>query len=184
MPGIPNVKPARMSLTSMNTGQTMKAQFNPTEFEESLEAHWGKLAVLGLSHMPQQYQYTDNHAFSIELAFRAYDGPHNKQQQILAMRRFLFSLMYSSRGNVGADSSEGAGGAPTRVLFVWPTLVSLTATIKKIKIKHSLFSPAATPTQFAATVDLEEIRDVRLYAEDVLQMGTQRSGEQNQIEFD
>lgn len=167
-------KPARMSLTNLATATGIEAQFNPTELEESLAVNWNRLAVLGLSHKPKQYQQTDNHEFEFELAFRAWDDTGNRLDDIALSRRFLLSLCYSSRASAGSGVS---GGAPPRVLFVWPKLVSLTATINKIRIKHSAFNKEGDPIHFAAKIELDEIRDARLYSEDVYLNGTIRSSQ-------
>jgi len=170
--------PDRMSLMNLNTAVSVEAQFNPTELDEDLEVHWNRLAVLGLSHMPLQYQQTGNQTFSFELAFRAFDDRGNRLGDIHYARRFLLSLCYSSRNSPATI----VGGSPPRVLFVWPSslaqgFVSLTCVISKLHGKHTLFNRKGDPVHFGFKVDVEEVRDFRIYSEDVLSMGTARSGQ-------
>jgi hypothetical protein len=171
--------PDRMSLMNTSTAVSVEAQFNPTQLDEDLAVNWNKLAVLGLSHMPLQYQQTDNHAMSFELAFRAWDkNPTSRLADIHYKRRFLLSLCYPSRNS----PATVVGGAPPRVLFVWPSslaggFVSLTSVIKKLHLSHTFFNRKGDSVHFSCKVDLEEIRDFRLYSEDVLTMGTARSGQ-------
>lgn len=172
--------PARMTIMNIVTGAALDfdalhgAQFNPTELDEDLTVNWNKLAVLGLSHMPLQYQQTDNHALSVDLAFRAFDDTgKNRLADVQRARRFLLSLCYSSQGS----PATVIGGAPPRVLFVWPTLIELVCVVKKLHFHHTLFNTQGAPVHFSCKVDLEEIRDVRLYSEQVRDMGTQRSGQ-------
>jgi hypothetical protein len=169
------IDPARMSLSNLSTSQsviqTLEAQFNPTQLRETIVVNYARLAVLGLSHKPLQYQNTDNHTFPIELAFRAYDAKGNRLDDNKAARRFLMSLCYPRRG-----SSTVTGGAPPRLLFVWPGLMSLVAVITKLEFEHTLFNFLGDPVHSSAKIDLEEIRDVRLFSEDVLAQGTLRSG--------
>lgn len=167
-----NFTPERMSLANVATGQTLDVQFNPTEFDESLDVNWNRLAILGLSHMPLQYLQTGNQGFSFELALRAWDKNGNQMPNIMSARNFLLSLCYPSR-----TSQDIKGGAPPRVLFVWPGLVSIISVISRLKAKYTLFNKQGQPVHFSYTVDIEEIRDVRLYSEDVLAQGTQRSGQ-------
>jgi hypothetical protein len=162
--------PARMSLANISTGESIDAQFNPTELEEALEVNWARQVVPGLSHQPLQYVHTGNDKFTLELYFDALD-PTTDLAHIQHARRFLQSLCYARRG-----AQSLVGGAPPRVLFVWPTVVSLTTVITALSFKYSRFNLAGTPIQFTTKVTLEEIRDVRLVAEDVLANGTQRSG--------
>jgi len=167
--------PTRMSIVDLSRPASkenvLTAQFNPTELEEALSVNWNKLPVLGLSHMPLQYQQTDNHGFSFELAFRALDDTGNKLDSIAHARRFLLSLCYSQRGT----NQSLATGAPPRVLFYWPQLAALTCVIRKLSIKHTQFNRLGAPVVTAVKVTIEEIRDFRLYAGDVLADGTIRS---------
>jgi hypothetical protein len=162
--------PARMSIANVSTGDSVEAQFNPTEFEEALEVNWARQTVPGLSHQPMQYVNTGNKKFTLELNFEAQDSTTDLAQ-IHHARRFLESLCYARRG-----AADVASGGPPRALFVWPNIVSLTCVITSLSFKHSRFNVAGTPVQFTAKLGLEEIRDVRLFSEDVLANGTQRSG--------
>ena len=162
--------PARMSIANISTGDSIEAQFNPTELEEALEVNWARQTVPGLSHQPLQFVNTGNTKFTLELNFEAQD-PTADLAQLLRARRFLQSLCYPRRG-----AGDVISGGPPRALFVWPTVISLTCVITSLAFKYSRFNLAGTPVQFTAKLGLEEIRDVRLLSEDVLASGTQRSG--------
>jgi hypothetical protein len=162
--------PARMSIANVSSGESIDAQFNPTELDEALEVNWARQTVPGLSHQPLQFVNTGNTRFTLDLQFEAQD-PTSDVDQILRARQFLQSLCYPRRG-----AADVIGGGPPRALFVWPTFVSLTCVIASLSFKYSRFNLAGTPVQFTAKVALEEIRDVRLLSEDVLASGTQRSG--------
>jgi hypothetical protein len=162
--------PARMSIANVSSGDSIEAQFNPTEFEEALEVNWARQTVPGLSHQPLQFVNTGNTKFTLELNFEAQD-PTTELAQIHHARRFLQSMCYPRRG-----AGDVTGGGPPRALFVWPNVVSLTCVVNALSFKYSRFNLDGTPVQFTAKLTLEEIRDVRLVSEDVLASGTQRSG--------
>ncbi len=149
---------------------TLQAQFNPTELAETIAVNWNKLAVLGFSHMPQQYQNTDNHGFSFELTFHAMDGSGRRLDDLVRARKFLLALCYASKNTRGSPAT----GAPPRVMFFWPNLVSLTCILKKLAFKHTMFNVQGSPVITAVKIDIEEIRDQRLYADEVLLRGTRR----------
>src|SRR4051794_18296147 len=90
-------RPARMSLANLSTGESIDAQFNPSDLEESLEVNWARLVVPGLSHQPLQYVHTGNDKFTPELYFDAHD-PTTDLERIQHVRRFLQSLCYPRRG--------------------------------------------------------------------------------------
>jgi hypothetical protein len=163
-------RPARMSIANVATGESVEAQFNPTDFEEALEVNWARQTVPGLSHQPLQFVNTGNAKFTLELNFEVQD-PTSDIDQIHLARRFLQSLCYPRRG-----AEDVVGGGPPRALFVWPGVISLTCVVTALSFKYGRFNVEGTPVQFMAKVTLEEIRDVRLISEDVLADGTQRSG--------
>ena len=162
-------RPARMSIANVSSGESVEAQFNPTEFEEALDVNWTRQTVPGLSHQPLQFVNTNNAKFTLELNFEVLDDTTDIDQ-IHYSRRFLQSLCYPQQG-----AEDIAGGGPPRVLFVWPNVVSLTCVITSLSFKYGRFNVDGMPIQFTSKVALEEIRDVRLLSEDVLSNGTQRS---------
>ena len=162
-------RPARMSIANLATGESVEAQFNPTQLEEALEVNWARQTVPGLSREPLQFVSTGNTKFQMELNFEALE-PGADLDQLLRSRRFLLSLCYPPAG-----SQDVASGGPPRALFVWPGIVSLTCVIASVSFKYTRFNVAGTPTQFTARIGLEEITDIRLTSEDVLADGTQRS---------
>jgi hypothetical protein len=162
--------PARMSIANVSTGDSIEAQFNPTEFEEVIEVNWARQTVPGLSHQPLQFVNTGNTKFTLELNFEAQDAT-TSLDGIHYSRRFLQSLCYPRRG-----AEDVVGGGPPRALFVWPSVISLTCVVTALSFKYGRFNLNGAPIQFTAKVTLEEIRDVRLLSEDVLADGTQRSG--------
>jgi hypothetical protein len=163
------VLPQRMYFVDLRTAETMEALFNPSELEESLEVLYNELGVPGLSHSPLQYSGTGNHKFGFEL-YAVGDGA-TQRAQIEDFRRFLLSLCYPA---AAADSV--LTGAPPRVLFVWPELVSLQARILGVTFKHQRFALDGGTTRYVATLKVSEIRDARLTSEDVRRLGTMRSG--------
>jgi hypothetical protein len=143
--------------------------FTPVELVESVAVKWAKLAVVGMSHETLQYGNTSNYALDgLEFFFRG--TTPEEVDAIHEGRKFLLSLAYAPEGAEGLRD-----GAPPRILFFWPQVVSLTCVLGKIRISHSKFNREGRTTIFRARFDLEEARDVRLTMEQVRAQGTQRS---------
>lgn len=163
-------RPPKMYVQDLATLERVDAQFNPTKLERMISVEWAKLTIPGLSHRPLQYNFTDNSKTQIELVYDA-QLPGCTVPQLLHTANFFESICYTKRG-----AQNVAGGQPSRVLFKWPTLLSLTCVVAGgLKISYERFNKEATPTYLRLTVPLEEIRDVRLFSEDVLASGGQRS---------
>ncbi len=167
--------PPRVTLGALATGKTMSAQYNPETLEEDLAAVYQKVKVQGLSHQVQQYEHTECWAASFDLAFDALSVGESRglSADIRDSRNFLQSLLYPTRG-----AGSAAANAPTRVMFVWPGMVSLTCVVLTEKFKHKRFSWAGvdlSSTWYVCSMKVDEIRDTRLFADEVAARGTLRS---------
>jgi hypothetical protein len=161
------VPPAKMTLVNLITGEPLEVQFNPEELGEEVSANWTKVSIPGLGHQLLQFVNTNNHTFSLDLFF---DGEGAEQLARLDdARRYLLSLTYP----VGSAGDVATGGPP-RVLFVWPNLVSFSAQVTKVSMKHQRFTKNLASSRFLAAIEVEEVRDGRLTSEEVRAYGTQR----------
>lgn len=162
-------KPDRVTLTNVETGDFISAQFNPEEIKEKLVVNYKNLEILGLSHQPKQYQNTSNLGLSFELGFdtMSLDGGGDTARR---SRLWLHSVCYPMRG-----AQDTIGGAPPRVLFSWPNLFSLTTVVIGLDFTHKRFATSMKNIIFSCTVQIDEARTTRLTCEDVLSMGTLRS---------
>lgn len=164
-------KAPAMTLVNMVTGDARTAQFNPAEFTESINVNYAKLQVPGLSHTRKHYINTDDVKFDLELFYHCLDGSGPEGlNAILEDRKFLYALTHPWR----SDSIK-RGGAP-RVLFIWPTFISLSCVITSLSFTYTMFNKQGRPVAYKAKIGLEEIRDVFVSMEDILTLGTQRVG--------
>ncbi len=167
----------RMYIQDLKTLEVLTAQFNPAKLDEVLAVDWTRLVVPGLSHRRHQYNYTDNHKFTFELIFNALEA--GNVTDMAEARKFLLSICYSKRGAQNVNEGEAS-----RVLFVWPNLCSMTCIVTNVKISHTSFNLNGEPTFYTASLSIEEIRDTRLFSEDVRNDGTQRSSAANRTNND
>lgn len=164
------ISPVRMRLTNLAANTTLSAQFNPTQFEESLGANYAKLSVPGLSHQVLQYSYTENVTYSLELFNNAIGGGPDGWQRIMDARTFLYAAVHPQADVSGIRKA----GAP-RILFTWPEMISLTCVITKLAFSYTQFDYMGRPMAYTAKVDLEEVRDSFVSMTDIYAAGTQRS---------
>jgi hypothetical protein len=162
---------ARASFTKLDVGGPkdqahVEVQFNPTEFQRSMEVEYARQTVPGLPHKVLQYISTTNSVFEMELYFQAHD-----QDQMLtniASRNFLESLCYPRGAGKMIDA------APPRVLFMWPRFVTMTCVVTAMTDSYTMFTQLGRPKEFRITISLEEIRQVRMLSEDVWLTGLKR----------
>jgi hypothetical protein len=169
--------PQRMSIVNLSTGFGITAQFNPEELKEKLAVAFNRLGILGMSHQPMQYQYTENLKVSFDLGFDVMStrdiqaqGGANPADAVHGARRFLMSLCYPSK-----QAQDITGGGPPRALFIWPQLFSIECQITALSGSHKRFNLNGLSTLFSMSVEIEEVRVVRIFSEDVFNVGTIRS---------
>lgn len=174
---MPNAKFAtgpveKMSIANLVNGRVIEAQFNPSQIQEKLSVNWSELPVLGMSHPILQYQSTGAHQFTFTMRFDGTNLGPLSPAVVGMSRNFLLAACYPPRG-----ATDIIGGSPPRLLFVWPGLASLNAIITELSFKHLKMNRRAGPQRFDVDVSLKEIRDVRLFMDDLPIDGTFRSGE-------
>ena len=164
-------KAPAMTLVNMVTGESRTAQFNPPEFTESVAVNYARMQVPGLSHTRKHFVNTDDVKFDFELFYHCIDGGGpDSLQAILDDRKFLYALTHPWR----ADTIKRGG--PPRVLFIWPTFISLSCVVTSLSFTYTTFNKQGRPIAYKAKLTLEEIRDVFVSMEDILTLGTQRVG--------
>lgn len=196
---------ARLYLVHEKTGDTISAQFNPTEIEESLEVVYRNIAIQGESHEPLEYDRTRNLEIGFTLAFDADSGndilldgsgvfgaeianlpqrtprtfargqasPIPRLNRASLVRKFLFACCYPMR-NTGTIRSA----APSRILVVWPGFMSVSARLTKVVNTNRQFESVdiGRPVLFSMDLSFEVDSPRRIYYEDVVSYGTERTG--------
>jgi hypothetical protein len=158
--------PARMSIQSVDIpSEIVKAQFNPDQLRETIATHWNRFDIPGNSHQPLQYGYTGNDHIEFELLFDAGKAPQPIKPvvvtNLLAIRRQLKSWHYLKRG----DSLQGIGDTQ-RLLFSWPNFGAMTCVLVSSAYTYEAFNSIGQMTAFRVQVQLEEISDLMVFAED------------------
>ncbi len=155
-----------VTIGNLQTRQFIVVQHTPTKASEELSSNYEHLKILGLSHEHLQYSGTGNHKLAFPLEF---NGAPAFGQTAMDQRRFLLANQYASRSARNVKS-----GGPSGIVVDWPNLFSLVCVQMSVKIEHELFLPDGQPLKFTAQLAFEELRDLRIYAEDVARLGTVR----------
>lgn len=154
----------------------LEAHFNPAELKESIRVNWKDIVIPGQSHARLHYSHTENDTFKYDLQFDALSVADGKLRGTAGItgiefaRRFLQSLCYP-RG--GAQSVKQ--GAPPRVLFFWPKLLSLVCVVAEQEWTYQQFASDGSPLRFRCSMTLREVRDIRLTSDQVLRGGSNRN---------
>ena len=182
--------PERMYIQSVDRPEEkVEAQFNPEKLKETFGVDWQKFRIPGLSHQRLQYGSANNVEYRFELYFNAAAGWSMRDTGGVTsdIGASLVAKNLAARNQLSAwrlrrrEEVLGAIGDTQRLLFVWPNFISLTCVLVSAEIEYTAFNLIGQPTCFRVEVLLEEIRDVMLYAEDVLASGTQRSGKAPEV---
>ncbi len=157
----------RLQIGNLRTGDIFNAQFVPEQLERQVDVNYTRVAPLGNTHEILQYQFRQNEKLQFTLLF---DSRSTEQGDQATAERQLDALTLPSR-----DGQDIEGGGPPDALFLWPGLVTIRCRVTKIKYTYIRCSPfTGERIHFKAEVAVEEARDSKLYAEDVLEYGLQR----------
>ena len=164
-----NQTPNRMVFTNLYDGEELLAQFNPTQFTESLGVNWTTLQIPGLSHKPLQFINTDNLKLRFELYFQA----RSPDELLDIQRARLLLIAWCYPRNV---SNDIIGGAAPRLLVTWPGMLSLEAVLRNVDITHQRFNKLGQSVHFTANVQLEEVSEALLTFDTVAEDDAARFG--------
>lgn len=164
------VEPPKAALANVESGETMRFQFNPPELVEELSANWARLSPVGLSHQILHFINTNNHRLPIEIYLS--DIVANLQNAMAAPARSGFQFIPA--GAPGAPppplatesrlkppsvqmdvdnakrflqallypyrTESGTFDPPPRVVFVWPSVVRMRCIVTSLRFTHRRFS--------------------------------------------
>lgn len=187
----------RMYLVHLQSGDTVGAQYNPTEITQAIEVVWKKVAVRGESEEHWEYENTKSPRVEFELGFdsesivsrdNAIEGrspvgdgrrigfgggnlsadPYAPEDDPQLARRWLLACQYPARG-----ASTIRSAAPSKLLLVFPGLFYITARLEKVEFTFRQFTSErdGRPTLFSAKLSLGITFGRRVYYEDVLAYG-------------
>lgn len=174
------VYPEKMFIMSTDyPDEKVVAQFNPERLKESIGVDWQRFSIPGLSHQHLQYGTARNVEYRFELYFTGHimrdtrwspgDIAASQVAKNMASRDQIHAWMLRRR-----DASLGAIGDTQRLLFVWPNFISLSCVLVSAEFEYTAFNTEGVPVAFKVELLVEEIRDVVMFAEDVLLYGTRR----------
>lgn len=153
---------SKLQLWNVQEGTVLECMFNPKKLPESLKAVYTKLTVPGMSHQPVNFSHVENHSWTIETLWAVQTKADVDKLQ--EARKFILSLMYPWRGHT----------SPPRALLVFGPTVSLTGFVTEFDGEHVHFDAEQNTTWWTCKLTFEEVRDARLYGDDVLRDGTRR----------
>lgn len=159
--------PNRMTITDLQSDETITMQFNPQELQRSISVNYAKKAVLGNSHLEHEYLQTDNQGVRFDLFYLAETIP--QLEALENSQRFLESLCYAPE-----DPESIAQAAPPRVLLVWPRTMSIIARLTRLDINNERWNRFGNVIQYRASCTWEESRITRLTKQDVRLLGALR----------
>ncbi len=170
----------RVTLTNLNSLESLKAQFNPNQYREQLAVNYERNDIRGLPHQPLDYNNTSNH--QIFMDFYADSGMQVgavpiasifNRPKIDEFKNFLMALCYPPAQGSGVIANAG----PPRCLLNWPNALVMHVAVTSLSFNNQRFDwKDSSITAYVARVSFEEVRDQRLTSEEVRSSGTVRPG--------
>lgn len=149
-------RPARMSLTNVETGVTLEPLYNPTKLDTTISVDFDEIAAHGHPAPDLHYKNTKPTEFALQLAFDGLSGKETggtssggaKSENADFQRRFLESLCF--------PMEDGETGPP-RVHLFWPNLRSVVCRVTEVKETDEQFFRDLASLWFVAELKLRRI---------------------------
>lgn len=140
---------ARQQRSPGSTIRHVRFQFNPKELTLSKSANWETPQQEGASSAPYpQFKGAAPASMSIEIFL---DASESQSNDIMGDVEELLKTVQPTSNSRGTESPH-----PPLVIFGWGSRVTLTAIVKQVSAKYTMFKPNGTPTRATCTLSLEE----------------------------
>jgi hypothetical protein len=159
--------PPKLTIFNVATSESIEAQFNPQEFQYSLQVNYGEITLPGAGYVPQQYTNTSNGTMPLNLFYNSHDEEEKIDRD--NAERFLLSLCYPRRG-AGMIRQH----PPPRAMVVWPRYARLVCVIRGLNISVVRHNMLMDPIEENFQLTLQTIQDGQLFSEDVRRQGLRR----------
>lgn len=156
-----------MSLGNLDTGESLEAQYNPTEVEIALASVYNRTKVPGGTFEEMQFSNVANPKITFTLTF---DGRSSRAPNLLDVEGFLASLLHPP-----TDITSVTTGAPPLVLFSWPNWIALVARVPQFTQRSSRFASNGRPDFQTYKVELEVHTTRRLGRESIRRSAFRRA---------
>jgi len=131
-------------------GDPIEFQFNPKEYTVKKTAKWEAKAAKGAKKAPMpEFKGADPQVLTIECFL---DGTDRQDHDITKDVKRLFECCTPHPSTLPKNRPS-----PPFVVFAWGTTFSVTACVKSVSVKYSLFKPDGTPTRATATIEMQEV---------------------------
>jgi hypothetical protein len=195
-------KPPKLTLTSLSllTAERLTAQFNPTQLDIAIKAVYNKVVIPGNSHELMQFSHTTNLSLKFDLFFNVTNPSRSvktEAEKQAGNRAFVANTAFAYPSAVEkftVDDRRAAEAfllahvtpqaatrgirlaAPSGLLVVWPNYLSFEAALTDLSFKPTRFNSSGQPVDLTVSVQMEELRDVRFTADDVIFQDFDRAG--------
>jgi nucleoid-associated protein YgaU len=131
-------------------GAPITFQFNPKEYTVKKAAKWESKPAKGATKAPMpEFKGADPQTLTIECFFDATDKQGHDITKDIA--RLLDCC------TPHATTLPKNRPSPPFVVFAWGSSFSVTACVKSVSVKYTLFKSDGTPTRATATIEMQEV---------------------------
>jgi nucleoid-associated protein YgaU len=125
--------------------------YNPKEYNYRKGASWDRKPAKGAkSAAPPEFKGAEPSSMTVEVFLDGYESGRDISPQIKLLTSCCVPL---------PETLKKKHPSPPWVIFGWGTQIHITAYVKSVDVKCTLFQPDGTPLRATCTVAMEEIAD-------------------------
>jgi hypothetical protein len=142
-----------LTVMSLDTNDTVVAQFNPKELQIDKQVPWSKVNQANQSNekgIHLEFTGAEGRSMSIELLFDKFEENASVMPDIEKLERFA---------SVWEESKDENKRRPHRCVVTWGEMLGsqgFRCVIESLSTKYTMFSPSGVPLRATCTVKLKE----------------------------
>lgn len=151
-PASPGIKPtSKLTLTGIDSGVKLVAQFNPKEISVDKSVPWQKAPTSTGDQPELQFRSADGRSMSFELFFDTFEQKTDVHATYVSKLIALASVIDPS------PAAPEEKKRPTRVKVQWGTsALHFEGVIESVPCKYTMFLPDGTPVRATCVVQMKE----------------------------
>jgi hypothetical protein len=144
----------KATIKNLDSGETIKCLFNPTEYTVAKSNPWNSKPVIGRNVPELEFTGGGPKTLTMELFFDVYEETGKPD-----VRDHINKLWNLTRISEKTVNSKTDRGRPPLCLFQWGPNWSFTAVVMSLSVRFTLFHQDGTPVRAVANVTMQQAED-------------------------
>lgn len=146
------MQPTKATIRNLDTGETIKCLFNPTEYTIQKSNNWRPQPVKGKNVPKLEFGGGGSRTMTFELLLDAFEKGGDVRQSVEKL--WKLTMLEPKNKNKSTDRAR-----PPIILFQWGGNWEFKAVVTSLSVRYIMFGETGKPTRAVANISLQEASD-------------------------